>query len=201
MKKLLVAVLLLAAVITFGASSNAHAFTLTGIESFGSLVSLPISGPTTIDVMGGVGGTVLKTKGSIDYAVLYNGSVYSYFYQVENLGLSGAGSGDGATLRRTTFDNLFSWPVLGSGVIADGLDSVTLDTTEIDVYAANLALRVGETTDRFYFQFSVPPGITNGYLINGGIGAGNVVGPAPEPASLALLGMGILGLFGLRKKS
>lgn len=192
MKKLLVAILLLGLVITFG-SSKAYAFDITGLASFGSLVSLPISGPTTINVMNGA---TLKTRGSVDFAVLYDGSLYSYFYQVTNLG-----GGLNDTLGRYTFVNPFSFPALGSGIIADALDPVTLRTSSLSSYGVDFNLGVGETTDRFYFQFSAPPTVTNGFLIDGGIGTGDVVGPAPEPASMMLLGMGILGLFGLKKRS
>ncbi len=194
MKKILVAILLLGLVLTFG-SSQAYAFDMTGITGFGSLVSLPISAPTTISIFGG-GGSVLKTTGIVDFAVLYDGSLYSYFYQVKNLG-----GGTNDSLGRFTFENPFGFTALGSGVINNALDPVTLRTSSTSSYGADLNLLVGETSNPFYFKFSVPPTVTYGYLQDGGIGTGNVVGPAPEPTSMMLLGMGILGLFGFKKRS
>jgi len=195
MKKLLIAILLLGLVLTFG-SSKAFAFDLSGITGFGSLVSLPISGPTTINIFGGSGGTQLKTSGSVDFAVFTNGNLYTYFYQVTNLG-----GGTNDSLGRFTFENPFGFTALGSGILPSGLDPVILRTDSVSSYGADLSLRVGETSNPFYFQFDVPPTVTPGYLMDGGIGSGNVVGPAPEPASMFLLGMGILGLFGFKKRS
>ena len=194
MKKILVAILLLGLVLTFG-SSQAYAFDMTGITGFGSLVSIQISAPTTISIFGG-GGSVLKTTGIVDFAVLYDGSLYSYFYQVKNLG-----GGTNDSLGRFTFENPFGFTALGSGVINNALDPVTLRTSSTSSYGADLNLLVGETSNPFYFKFSVPPTVTYGYLQDGGIGTGNVVGPAPEPTSMMLLGMGILGLFGFKKRS
>lgn len=197
MKKLLIAILLLGLVLTFG-TSKAYAFDLSGITGFGSLVSLPISAPTTIDVMGGVGGTQLRTQGSVDFAVFLDSNVYTYFYQVKNLG-----GGSNATLGRYTFDNPYGFSTIGSGKLnLVGYQPVTVRDSSVDSYGVDFTLPSGSTSDAFYLQFDVPPGITTGYLIDGGIGAGNVVGPiVPEPTSMMLLGMGILGLFGLRKKS
>jgi hypothetical protein len=197
MKKLLIVVLFVGMVLV---TSQAHAMLTADLGSYGTLLPLSLTPPTIIDVDAFGGG--LATQGSVDFAVLYDSSasIYSYFYQVENLG-----GGLGDVLGRITIDNPWGISLLGSGIMPDSLADVVLYSNP-STFGANPVAgdswAVGEKTNRFFFQFSVPPGSTYAYLIDGGIGEGQVPGPVvPEPATLSLLGMGILGLFGLRRKN
>jgi len=206
MKKVMLMSFLAAMLVLSGLSmSAANAMVFSPAESliYGTAVALPVAAPVIIDEMASP--TVLNTSARVDFAVLYNPStlLYSYFYQLTNID-----GGLQTSIGRFTFGNPMKFPVLGHGVMGDvGSDPVTLDWTATSL-GANLdprtdgtgGLAVDETTDRFFFQFSAPPTTVTGYLINDGIGSGTVVGPAPEPASMMLLGMGILGLLGLGRK-
>jgi hypothetical protein len=199
LKKTLILSLLVVALISFGIKGQAYALLdLTGLGGFGSTVIAPAA--ATIDVLGT--GDSLRTQGVVDYAVLYNGSLYSYFYQVTNIG-----GGLNQPLTRFTVDNPYSFSLIGSGVITDSKDPVFL-TDDVSSYGAFLDspllggnnLQVGQATNRFYFQFNEKPALVQGNLIDGGIGSGSVPGPVPEPSSMMLLGMGVLGLLGFKRK-
>jgi len=199
LKKTLILSLLAVTLIGFGIKGQAYALLNIGdLGSFGNVIVSP--GSTTIDI-----GT---TMGKVDYAVLYNSSNlrYSYFYQIENIGVNGLGV-TGHSLGKFTFTSSFS--SVGSGIMGDGLDVVNLLTNSPGEYEAYLdspflggnELALGQTSNRFYFQFNEKPGMITGNLIDGSVGSGSIPGPVPEPSSMMLLGMGVLGLLGFRKKS
>ena len=159
--------------------AQAMSFSASELATFGSPVPLPLTPTTNIQIMSG---SQLRTVGDVDFAVLYNSStkVYSYFYQIYN-----ADTGVNDAIGEFTFNNPGLSPVLGSGVMSDSLDPVSLYTANVNTMAAYLdppssggnKLTVGQTSDRFYFQFAATPSVVPGFLIDGGIGSGPVVGP------------------------
>jgi len=52
----------------------------------------------------------------------------------------------------------------------------------------------GKSSKVLYIQSNLPPGLTVGNVINGGVHSGDVVGPVPEPTLIALLGLGTIML-------
>jgi len=201
MKKVLTALLLLGCIVL--GSVPVRALVTSDLGSYGNLVAdLPLSAPVSFSVYDWFGN--LTTSALVDFAVLYNPAtaVTNYFYQVTNLG-----GGTNDALYRFTITNPFHFTVIKKGSRSDGLDPVTFDISSPNYFGVNFNtagnhLAVGETTNRFYFQFgeNSKPGIVSGQMIDGGVGMGPVVGPVPEPSTLGMLGLGLLGVTFLRRR-
>ncbi|MFH1282031.1 MAG: PEP-CTERM sorting domain-containing protein [bacterium] len=213
MKKVILAVMLLTAV-----------FLITPKASYAVLVDPMISGLT--EYVGSTGWTadVYWAVWAPDTeSLLGTLEEYSYYYMVVNT--SGA---EGASLKIFSVGNPWDVLITSAGYIdldtyptdiediiwSSGIapafidpagDSVvyTFGTFEVgDLILGEGYIDSGENTDVLYFTSPWSPGWVNGGLLDGGITDYELVpGPViPEPATMSLLGMGVLGLFGFRKK-
>ncbi|MDD5136049.1 MAG: PEP-CTERM sorting domain-containing protein [Candidatus Omnitrophica bacterium] len=147
-------------------------------------------------------------------------SDYGYYYQVHNSG----GTGDNALTQFGVNDPL-KLPVTSAGYLITDIhgNAFNLDGLSGSV-APNLITKAGDYgifDSCAVWTFQAPP-ISLGHdgyvlyfttpfqpvIVNGGVQAGSfntegpVPGPAPEPASMALFGLGLLGFVGkvIRKK-
>jgi len=153
-------------------------------------------------LVGNIAGVVIKSGAFTD------GSDYLYLYQIVNDSPS--------TLHRMTvspFGGLSAAAQMGyiTGGEPVGFGAGGSQPTSGDEYnltggfnfdvAAGAGISTGQYSAVLYIQSSLEPGQISGQVINSGVAYGAVTGAVPEPATVALLGLGGAGavLFGRRR--
>lgn len=130
-------------------------------------------------------------------------SNWHYFYYITNTTTSGSTS-----LKTFTIGNPATATIVSVGSIDRGAGtpapSLALDQGDsIAYYFFGNPIAPGQATDWLYYTSPVAPQWVQGGLVNGGITDHQALpGPAPEPASVAMLGLGLIGMASrtIRKK-
>jgi len=168
---------------------------------------LPVGALTTTDMVAG------NLKGQVISQAFTDGlGNYAYLYQLNNTGLVGNSVIEVLTLSpfisasaQTTLGYLTANAPTGFTLgdqtpVGASVDPVAGPTVSFGFpnWLAE-AVDPGEMSSTLYVLSDGPPGTITGNIINGSIASGDVVGPVPEPTSIALLGLGFAALILARK--
>lgn len=204
MKKLLITALM--GLFLLGVTSTAKAIVLAPGGG-------PI-GPTGAAVpLGGFVTTITQPiaydniAGSVTQNVYLNGAGYLFEYQFTNFPSPASIN----AIWRMTATNYSGFTTdvdaqAGTGVMPIWLDrSLAGDSVGFQFFAfgGGSGIVPGSTSAKLWIQTNAQYyGLGTANFINGGVTSVPMFGPAiPEPASMMLLGFGVLGLFGLKRKS
>jgi hypothetical protein len=191
-----------------------------GLITLGSQSLTDLLGPTpTADgsaLFTTMNGTNMQAQ--VTSQVFTNGSgQYVYLYQINNTGTSGASSVELFTL----------WPFTGAndstvaGSLSGPLPAAFLSIPsqdpkprafvkplssgpQISFYYTlddDKAIDPGEHSVVMYVASPLSPDMIDGNVIDGSIGTGEVLGPLPEPATLALLSLGGVAVLLKRRRN
>jgi len=141
--------------------------------------------------------------------------LYAYLYQVANTGVLG----------NSPVEMFTAWPFTGAndstvmgylsgtipaGFLSDGrvpedegFIEELISGPELSFYYTKKAghkIDVGQHSVIMYVVSNLAPDWITGNVIDGSVGSGPVVGPIPEPATLCLMGMGLLATALLRRR-
>jgi hypothetical protein len=209
--------LLLAAAVGMGLCLSSSA--LAGIITLDNQSLTSILGATPTEV-GSQTVSVLNAgniKSTVYSEVFTNGSgLYAYLYQVDNTGSAGNSSVEqftvwpfsGADPAATVMGNLTTSPADllpgGSAPLSTGyVDPTTSAGPTISFYFPQFLfsqIPPGSHSTVLYVESTQAPSTVTGNVIDGSVASGPVVGPVPEPATMALLTLGLGGMMIRRRR-
>lgn len=192
-------------------------FFVLGISATAKAVVLvpgSIAGPAGLPVPGGAFiATITQPvaydaiSGSITQNVYLNATGYLFEYTFTNFPFP---TSQNAVWRITATNYAGFWTDVDASPAAGGVMPIWLDRSLVGdsvgfqfFGSGGVGILPGTRTAKLWIQTNAQYyGLGTGHFIDGGTKDVTLYGPAvPEPVSMLLLGMGILGLFGLKRKS